>query len=375
MLPPKKNIKQSPPSFQPSATTLITNSLLVLIILFFLSGCASRTEEKNPAIFYPEPPQQPRLQFLTSISSEEDLESSQRSSFDDFLLGPDLSFASIGRPYDIGSSRGKLYILDRQVNKILIIDLVNQTFEGLKDRGDGALHAPAGFTISPDDLKYVSDMKRKQVVAFDAKNDFVRAFGDEGLFQKPVDVAIYKNRLYVCDMLKNQIVVLDMDSGAPLLYIGETGSEEGQLYKPSHITVDTQGNLYVNDAFNFRVQQFDVNGNFVQTFGFHGDQMGGMARTKGLDIDHQGNLYVADAASEYVQIFNKKAQLLLFMGGPGLNPGNMYLPAGVHIDYENIDFFNRFAHKDFKLKYLLYVCNMSGPRKINVYGFGDWSGK
>jgi len=181
--------------------------------------------------------------------------------------------------------------------------------------------------------------------------------------------------MYVCDMLKSQIVVLDKDSGEVLLHIGETGAEEGQLYKPTHITVDDQGNLFVNDAFNFRVQQFDAEGNFVQTFGFHGDQMGGMARTKGLDVDRQGHLYVADAASEYVQIFNEKGQLLLFMGGPGINPGNMYLPAGVHIDYENVGFFNKFAHKDFKLKYILYVCNMSGPRKVNVYGFGDWLGR
>jgi len=157
--------------------------------------------------------------------------------------------------------------------------------------------------------------------------------------------------------------------------IGESGAGEGQLHKPTHVTVDKQGNIFVNDAFNFRVQQFDSSGAFVKTFGFHGDRIGAMARTKGLGTDQEGNLYVADSAFEYVQIFNKKGQLLLFFGGPGNGPGNMYLPSGVHIDYENVQFFNKFADPKFKLKYLVYVCNMSGPNKVNVYGYGDWTGE
>ena len=355
-------------------TVRLSNILLSLLIIITFSGCARHDEEKIPVVFYPEPPQQPRLQFLTSISSEEDLEV-RRSSFDNFLLGPDLSFASIGRPYDVASSKGKIYILDRKVNEILIVDLINKTFNALKTDGRGALRVPGGIAVSHDDLKYVADLKRKQIVLFNANNDFVRAYGDGDLFEKPVDVAIYKDRIYVCDMLKHHILVLDKDSGEPILTIGGIGAEAGQLYKPTHISVDDKGNLFVNDAFNFRVQQYDAEGNFVQEFGFHGDQIGGMARTKGLAIDRQGHLYVADAASEYVQIFNNKAQLLLFFGGPGIKYGNMYLPAGVHIDYENIEYFNKFADKNFKLKYLVYVCNMSGPHKVNVYGFGDWVGE
>ncbi|MBU3981900.1 MAG: hypothetical protein KJ985_00075, partial [Proteobacteria bacterium] len=43
----------------------------------------------------------------------------------------------------------------------------------------------------------------------------------------------------------------------------------------------------------------------------------------------------------------------------------------------DIDFIGptQIADKYFKLKYLIYVCNLSGPNKINVYGFGDWTGK
>lgn len=353
---------------------IFKQSFYTLFCFLILSACAQHVEEKTPVTFYPTPPEQPRLQFLTTLTSEKDLEI-KRDGFNNFLLGPELSFSVIGRPYDVSSSPGKIYITDREINKILILDLATKNFKILEDKGLGTLRTPAGIWVSREDVKYIADMKRQQVVVFDAKNNFVRAYGNKELFEKPVDVAVHENRIFVCDMPKNQVVVLDKDSGKPLLYIGKGGSAEGELYKPTHITVDNRGNLFVTDAFNFRVQQFDPEGNFVRVFGFHGDQIGGMARPKGLDIDREGHLYSVDAASEYTQIFNENAQLLLFFGGPGIGPGNLYLPAGLHIDYDNIEFFNKFADKNFKLRYLLYVCNLSGPNKINVYGFGDWTGK
>jgi DNA-binding beta-propeller fold protein YncE len=345
-----------------------------LLCILLLSACAQHVEEKPKVTFYPKPPEQPKLQFLTTISSEENL-GIKKSDFDNFLVGSDVSSPTIGRPYDVSSSPGKIYVTDRKTNKILIIDLVTNKFDELKDSGLGALRSPAGIWVSHDDVKYVTDMDRHQIVVFDANNNFVRAYGNKELFEKPVDVAVHEKRIYVCDILKNQIVVLDKDSGEALLHIGKAGSAEGELYKPTNIALDKQGNLFVTDAFNFRVQQFDSEGNFVKVFGFHGDQIGGLARPKGLDVDRDGNLYIADAASELTQIFNDKAQILLFFGGSGIDPGNMYLPSGVHIDYDNIGFFNKFADKDFKMKYLFYVCNMSGPNKVNVYGFGDWTGK
>ncbi len=346
-----------------------------LLCLFILTACAQHVEEKAPVTFYPNPPEQPRLQFLTAISSEEDMGVVKSDKFDTFLSGPKEYFSTIGRPYAVSSSPGKIYITDRETNKIAIIDLAANSFKKLDDKGHGALGTPAGIWVSPDDVKYVADTKRQQIVVFDAKNEFVRAYGNKELFEKPVDVAVHGNRIFVCDLSKNQIVVLDKDSGKTVLLIGKGGSAKGELNKPSHITVDNQGNLFVTDAFNFRIQQFDPKGNFVRVFGFHGDQLGGMARPKGLDIDREGYLYSVDAASEYIQIFNDKAQLLLFLGGPGVGPGNLYLPVGLHIDYDNVKFFNKYADKDFKLKYILYVCNLSGPHKINVYGFGDWTGK
>ena len=346
----------------------------LLAPFFLLIGCTTPGNLSESVVFYPPLPQQPRLQYLFSISSEDDIRD-PGSAFTEFLIGDMVSDKQIGKPYDIGSTPGKIYVLDRRYNKLLVIDLVTRKFSHLGGRGMGALSEPSGIWIAQDDTKYIADMKRKQVVVFDGADNYQRVYGDKELFDKPVDVAVYEDNVYVCDMNKHQVLVLDKQTGELQRIIGGQGGEEGKLYKPSHISLDPAGNLYVNDAFNYKVQKFDNNGRFIRSFGFHGDTVGAFARPKGLDIDRDGHLYVVDSAYENTQIFDvESGRLLLFFGGSGGAPNNMYLPASVHIDYANAQYFNNFADKDFALEYVVYIGNTFGLNKLNVYGFGQWTG-
>lgn len=344
--------------------------ILTAILLF---SCAA-PEKKIGTIFYPPLPQEPRLQFLLSITGEEDIGKKQ-SAFEEFLIGQRSSMKRIARPYDIGAVKGKIYISDMSYGEILIIDLKNKEFDFIRDEKEGALGEPAGIWVTEDDVKYVADMMRKQIVVFDSDNKFLRAYGEKGQFDKPLDVAVYKNRVYVCDINKHMIIVVDKDTGKTIQKIGGIGDEEGKMYKPTHVKVDHEGNIYVNDNFNFRIQMFDPKGNFLKTFGYHGDTFGGFARPKGLDIDRDGHLYAVDTAFENVQIFDvSTTNLLLFFGGYGPEPGSMYLPNSVYIDYKNVEYFQKYADKDFKIKYLVYIGNLLGKNKLNVYGFGNWIG-
>ena len=165
------------------------------------------------------------------------------------------------------------------------------------------------------------------------------------------------------------------DSGEQLLEFGSSGQQAGQFNRPTHLALDAAGNVYVNDSFNYRIQKFDPEGRYLKEFGYQGDTLGGFARPKGIGVDRAGYVYAVDAAFENAQIFDpESADLLLFFGGFGPHTGSMYLPSGLHIDYHNIERFRRYIDKDFAVEYLLYVGNMLGDRKINVYGFGKWVG-
>ncbi len=345
--------------------------LLMTVLLF---GCATPREKKVETVFYPPLPERPRLQFLHSITTEEDI-GKKGSAFQEWLTGKSPRKKIIGKPYDIGASKGKIYVLDRVSRKLLILDLANKRFDYLTDRRLGALRDPSGIWVAEDDIKYVADMKRRQVVVFGRDNEYLGAYGNKDLFGKPTDVAVYGKKVYVCDMGKNRIFVLDKDTGKVKRTIGKPGAKKSSFYKPTHVIVDHEGNIYVNDSFNFTVQKFNPEGKFLRSFGSLGDTLGSFARPKGLAIDREGHLYVADAAFENVQIFDDETgQLLLFIGGFGPFPGSMYLPAGIYIDYDNLEYFSKYGDKDFRLKYLVYVANMYGNHKLNVYGFGDWVG-
>ncbi|MEK6528271.1 MAG: hypothetical protein AAB089_00540 [Nitrospirota bacterium] len=345
--------------------------VLTAIILF---SCAPM-EKKIETVFYPPPPKQPKLQFLLSITTEEDI-GRKASALEEFLIGKQESLKRLGKPIDISASKGKIYISDRTFKKILIIDLGKKEFDFLKDEGAGALVDPVGIWITEDDIKYIADMGRKQIVVFGSDNKFLRAYGEKEQFAIPIDAAVYKDRIYVCDRDKNSIEVIDKNTGKTIQSIGGIGAEEGKFYKPTHVIVDHEGNIYVNDSFNFRIQKFSPNGAYIKQFGYQGDTLGAFARPKGIAVDREGHIYAADTAFENVQIFDDKtAEFIFFFGEYGEKPGDMYMPSGLYVDHHNIEYFNKYADKDFKIKYLIYVGNMAGFKKLNVYGYGDWMGE
>lgn len=350
---------------------MIRRYIAVGLVLGFLGACAHRVE-KVETVFYPMPPEQPRLQFLVSLTKEEDL--GESSAFREFVLGKQEEGKRLARPYDIAHRKGTLYVVDKTIRKVMIVDLEKRKFDYIRDAKGGALQDPSGIFITPDGYKYVADSARGQIVVYNERNEFHRAYGAENQF-RPVSVAVHGNKIYVCDLKDNEIEVLDKDSGEVLKKIGGIGREEGLFHKPTHVTVDDAGNLFVTDAFNFRVQQVDANGKFVRTVGYQGSHPGAFARPKGIAVDRQGHLYVVDAAFELVQVFDiATAEPLLPFGKYGPAPGSTYLPAGIHIDYDNVPYFSQYVDPDFRVKYLVYVGNLAGDKKLNIYGFGDWIG-
>jgi hypothetical protein len=121
---------------------------------------------------------------------------------------------------------------------------------------------------------------------------------------------------------------------------------------------------------NFRIQEFDADGEYVQSYGFLGDGPGTFARPRGISVDREGHLYTVDAAFENVQIWDtSNAQVLLAFGGSGRRPGSMYLPANVHVDYDLVPYFEDFVDPDFVLEYVILVTNNYGPNLVEVFGF------
>jgi sugar lactone lactonase YvrE len=103
---------------------------------------------------------------------------------------------------------------------------------------------------------------------------------------------------------------------------------------PRDATIGDDGNLYVVDGGNFRVQVFSAKGDYLRSFGKIGRQSGQFSRPKGIGVDKDGNVYVVDTAFGNFQIFNAQGQLLLAVGSRNstAGPARFMLPAGLAID-------------------------------------------
>jgi len=179
------------------------------------------------------------------------------------------------------------------------------------------------------------------VLVFNKDHKLEAQFG-EGFMSDPAGMAIdEENRfLYVANTGTDQILVFDADTFKLLRKIGTAGKNHtlttpGDFSKPTNVAVDKDGNLYVTDTLNDRVEEFDADGGFIRAFGKNGDGPGDFTRPKGIAIDCDGHVWVADAGTNRVQVFTPEGDLRLIFGGFGWLPGQFQALTGITIDSKN----------------------------------------
>ena len=94
------------------------------------------------------------------------------------------------------------------------------------------------------------------------------------------------------------------------LSIGNQQDENYLFYKVRDIQVSMNGNIYVSDSGNYRVQCFDKNGNYLLTIGRKGQGPGEFSYPFELQIDDEtGKIYVNDG-SRKIKIFDRKGNYI-----------------------------------------------------------------
>ncbi len=334
-----------------------------------MSGCATaKVSPKAEPIFYPPSPEEPRVQYLTSISSSQDVEGDP-GAFAKFIVG-DEPLKVITKPYGITLHQNKLYVCDTVINTLEIIDLQAKTFEYFQPEKAGQLVDPINVDVASDGTMYVADARRGQVLVFDAAGKFKAAIGEKGEL-KPTDIALSKDRILICD-LKSKAVRVYAAQDRGFLYAIPKAEDEDQtrgMFSPTNIDMDADGNIYVTDTGAFNVKKYSPEGALLQTFGLQGDTPGSFARPKGVAVDKEGRIYVVDAAFENVQMFGPDGKLLMFFPEQR-DEARLTLPAGILIDYDHLSYFQEYVDESFELEYLIFVSSQYGDRKISVFGFG-----
>lgn len=331
------------------------------------AGCSTPKPVEAP-VFFPAPPAEPRIQFLTSYARAEDFQPPKRLLA--FVLGKPEQTRHIVKPYGVDLKGGKIYICDTVLGGLEILDLATETFDYFVPGGQGRLQKPINVAVDEGGTIYIADTVRGQVVIFGPDREYVGAIGNS-LETKPSDVVIGPDRLYITNLEQRNVGVYDKTTRDLLFTIPrDPDDENARLYQPTNLALDGDRRLYVSDTGSFRIQVYDLEGGHVNTIGRPGDSPGEFARPKGVAVDREHRLFVVDAATQVVQVFDEDGRLLLFFGAPGESRASFVLPAGVSIDYEHVDYFRPLAEPGFSLEYLLLVTSQYGDRKVSVFGFG-----
>src|SRR5579863_2796853 len=240
-------------------------------------------------------------------------------------------------PYGMAvNSKGELFVVDQKVGAIFVFNTETKDVSLIANGREANFSWINGVAIDDDDRVFVTDGKMRRVLVFDKKNAVVDQIKD-GLID-PVGIAIdtQNRQLYVVDTQADQVVMYDADTLKEKRRIGTGGKKHdlntpGDFSLPTFVAVDKDGNVYVTDTMNYRVEIFDADGNFITQFGKHCDGPGCFAHPKGVAVDTDGHIWVADPMLDLLQAFNRDGELLGIVGGHGELLGQFSSIDGVYI--------------------------------------------
>lgn len=168
-------------------------------------------------------------------------------------------------------------------------------------KAPGQLDSPRGVALAPDGSIFVVDMRNTRIAHYAADGTFIGQFGS-------------------------------------------LGHGDGQLWReanrgPTGIAVGADGFVYVADTWNYRIQKFTPDGQFVAKWGTFvnlvtGTQAGdrtGLYGPRGIAIGPDGELYVTDTGNGRVVIYGPNGEFRREFGKKGAAPGQLDEPVGIAV--------------------------------------------
>ncbi|HLZ10866.1 MAG TPA: NHL repeat-containing protein, partial [Chloroflexota bacterium] len=201
-----------------------------------------------------------------------------------------------------------------------------------RDLAYGPWAAPQADTQTPDETVYTT---KARTIA--ATSIFGFPGNGNGQFQQPKGMALGPDgNLYVADSQNHRIEVVT-PTGQFVRAWGTKGKDPGQFNEPWGVAVSPQGMVYVADTWNHRVQEFSTDGKFIRTWGGQPDggphsEDGQFFGPRAIAIDSAGNVYVTDTGNKRIEKFTADGAFISSIGGPGSGAGFFNEPVGLAFD-------------------------------------------
>src|SRR5579883_709948 len=239
-------MKQLQNNSKSTATTpnqfLFVCLLLALAAVRFSSNAAlaAPAATAQPRLVWPPPPDDPRVEYVKSISGPSDI-GSHRSAWQrlaGFLTGESAPRDGLIKPFGVAvDDTGNLCITDMANRAVYCCDLARKQWRRWDAAGKTPFASPVSIARRHGTF-YVADSEAAKVFAFDDKGRAVFTLGEP--LQRPVGVALSGDSLLVVDAQSHAVFVYAL-SGRFKFRFGQRGVGPGEFNFPTHINADNAG--------------------------------------------------------------------------------------------------------------------------------------
>ena len=88
-------------------------------------------------------------------------------------------------------------------------------------------------------------------------------------------------------------------------------AEDGRFRQVTDVAFDSAGNAFISDGYvNSRVAKVNKNGDWLKSWGERGQALGELHTPHSIASDNQGNVYVADRGNRRIQVFDGNGNVL-----------------------------------------------------------------
>lgn len=251
----------------------------------------------------------------------------------------------MSRPQSIAlDGSGRVYVSDRLNHRVTVFSERGAYLGhfGAEGGDDGQLLYPRHIAIDVAGFLYVVDAGNQRIQKFALDGTYLDQWGTEGegdaQFRQPIGIAVDRGgHVYVTDE-RNQNVQRFKGDGTFLLR-WSTGAyvAQGRGSAPQGVAIGPAGDVWVTDGFelhggNSRLLKFTASGAAAGAWGRFGSQAGQFMEPEGVALDANGNVYVADAFNERVQILRSSGTYVTEIPIPPFKRGWGSVVTGVATD-------------------------------------------
>ncbi|MDM5317350.1 peptidyl-alpha-hydroxyglycine alpha-amidating lyase family protein [Fictibacillus sp. b24] len=269
------------------------------------------------------------------------------------------------------NSKGDIYYLHRAsgqygnsnyIAEPTIVVLDGKTKKVKNTWGEHLFKSPHGIDIDNKNQIWVTDISLNKVFKFSPEGQLLQTFGDDysfGLewslrirnkmphfptfindntFARPTDVTVLNDGSFVVsDGYRNHRIVKFDSNGKLEWQVNKLGDKLGEFNLPHGISSDDEGNIYVADRNNARIQVFDSQGNAIDEW----DNVA-IGRPFGVEVGKDKKIYVVDGGNylngsrdnltSQIIILNKNGDVIERFGSWGKEEGQLKIPHDIAVD-------------------------------------------